>query len=86
MTDYFCGQFLSKLECRCGYNSKSFNNFFDISVSFSGESRYGSESIIGMVKEFLRSEEIQEGYCGKEKKLKNMQKQMYSRCYLKESL
>ena len=36
-TDYFCGQFLCELTClACNNKSVSFNNFTDISLSFSG--------------------------------------------------
>lgn len=79
MTDYFCGQFLSEIRCessRCNYRSRSFNNFFDISVSFSSEYSSKTETISNMVREFLKKEDITDGYCGSEKKNRTMSKQM----------
>lgn len=75
VTDYFCGQFMSELKCNsCHHSSISFNNFFDISVSFeSGTSTY---DIVSMIADFLKPESIRDGYCSKEKKGRQSTKQL----------
>ena len=76
MTDYFCGQFLCELTClACNNKSISFNNFTDISLSFSGNA-YSAVDVVDMIKEFLRPEDIQDSCCAKEKRVRPLLKKM----------
>lgn len=76
MTDFFCGQLMSELKCNsCGHQSISFNNFFDISVSFDSSS-YSSLDIMAMIQDFLKEEEIKDSYCAKEKRNRTCTKRL----------
>jgi ubiquitin C-terminal hydrolase len=76
VTDYFCGQLMSELKCNgCGNQSISFNNFFDISVSFESTG-YGAVDIMAMMQEYLKEEEIRDSYCAKEKRQRTCTKRL----------
>lgn len=67
---------MSELKCNtCGQQSISFNNYFDISVSFES-SGYGACDILDMIKDFLKAEEIKDSYCAKEKRQRTSTKRL----------
>ncbi len=81
ISDLFQGQLMSKIECQsCKYSSYAFDNFMDLSVSFSrGASRIiGKARVEHCLESYIKPERMEEcGFkCEKCKKVDNFEKQM----------
>ncbi|KRX04164.1 hypothetical protein PPERSA_11288 [Pseudocohnilembus persalinus] len=66
--DFFRGQLSNKVTCnKCGYESLAFDNFLDISLSFSGRATLlHNVSLEQLIQVFLNKEDqIEEYYCSK---------------------
>ena len=62
VTDLFSGQLLSKTKCtHCGYESLAFDNFWDLSLSFTrGLSLLNKCDLTRMIEHFLKEELIED--------------------------
>lgn len=68
VTDLFCGQLLSKIKCsECGFESLAFDNFWDLSLSFTrGLNMLDSCEVQRMIEHFLKEETLDDlFYCEK---------------------
>lgn len=68
VTDLFCGQLLSKIICSvCNFESLAFDNFWDLSLSFTrGLSMLEGCDISRMIEHFLKEEVLDDPfYCEK---------------------
>lgn len=77
ITDLFEGQLCSKIECmKCGYQSLTFDNFSDLSLSIPNKMSMGSLGVADCLKNFVASERMEKcGYkCSKCKAVDKMEK------------
>lgn len=62
MTDYFCGQLMSKITCKtCKHASLAFDNYWDLSLSFTrGLGMLDSTELERMIEHFLKEEQLED--------------------------